>query len=651
MTTAYDRLLDKFRDHGLSVRTTGPNTSSAQAPGHSGADLSVSIRQIDGQVLVHSHSDPTEDVLAALGVTHADLFDSPRGTRYDYPDGRQVHRSPDKRFRQSGNTKGTALYRADRLVDATDICVVEGEKDVHALESLGVVATCTAMGAGKAHKADLTPLYGKTVRIIQDRDEPGSKHAEHLRQLLDGHATVLVYEPAVGKDAADHVAAGKGIADFAAVPLPAITKPSLTEPRPAEQRRHLVAPASGIRTEAQKWFWADRIPTNTVAIFAGRGGEGKTTFAFHLASEVTRGALPGSFQRSPAPVLIWSGEDRWESVIIPRLKAADADLDLVFKLGIESTIDEVSLEVTPNLPDDLPLVRAAINSVGARLVIVDPISSTMRGDLNKEADTRRTLDGLARIAEQTGAVILAIRHFNKGTGNASDKVSGSHAFRDAARAVFLFATDEDTGNRIVSQDKGNYSQHGAGSVAFQLEPVEIATDDGEMASVARVVIVGESEVSVSDIINRTPPTGDDREAHNAATSFLLDYLRSCDAEEAKAASVIKAAREAGFSEHEIKNARARSKTPKVVSRKAAFGGGWVWAIDHGHLTPTEAEQFDSLAASFQGVTEGAEEINFLKHETFDTLVTPSTEPDYCLHGVTFGARCSKCGGTATEPTA
>ena len=211
---AYNRVVDAFRREGLNVKENGHGKATAQAPGHSAADASVSITYIGDRVLVWSHSDPTDQVLSALNLTMQDLFDDPRGTSYRYDDGRFVHRSPDKKFRQSGNTKGTSLYRADRLADADVVWLVEGEQDVHALESEGVAATCTAMGAGKAHLFDLTPLHGKTVRIVRDMDEPGRAHAQQLVELLDGKATVSVWEPAAGKDAADHVAADFGIDDF-----------------------------------------------------------------------------------------------------------------------------------------------------------------------------------------------------------------------------------------------------------------------------------------------------------------------------------------------------------------------------------------------------------------------------------------------------
>lgn len=212
---AYQRVLDAFRGEGLNVKELATGKAQAQAPGHSNADFSVSITDIGDQVLVHSHSDPTEMVLESVGLVYGDLFDSPQGTTYEYPDGRQVHRSPTKQFRQSGNTKGTQLYHGDRLTTADTVYVGEGEKDVHALEALGVAATCTAMGAGKAHLFDLTPLHGKNVIVVRDLDGAGEGHAKQLVELLTGVAeSVSVVQPKAGKDAADHIAHGHGVDDF-----------------------------------------------------------------------------------------------------------------------------------------------------------------------------------------------------------------------------------------------------------------------------------------------------------------------------------------------------------------------------------------------------------------------------------------------------
>lgn len=213
MGEAFDRVCAAFRDNGLTVIEAAGGRANAQAPGHSPADRSVSIRSIEDRVLVNCFAgEPLDDVLAAVGLHMRDLFDNPTGATYRYPDGRRVHRSPEKKFTQSGNTKGRSLFRADRIGDVDTVFVVEGEQDVLAIESVGGTAVCSAMGAGCGHHADWEPLRGKRAVIVADRDKPGRDHAAKVAELLRGVAqSVRIVEAAVGKDAADHIAAGKSL--------------------------------------------------------------------------------------------------------------------------------------------------------------------------------------------------------------------------------------------------------------------------------------------------------------------------------------------------------------------------------------------------------------------------------------------------------
>ena len=114
-----------------------------------------------------------------------DLFDNRNGATYDYrgPDGRRVHRSADKQFYQSGDTKSD-LFHADRIGDASIVYIPEGEKDVLAIEAAGGVAVCSAMGAGKADKADWSALKDKHAIIIADKDKPGREHATQVANCL-----------------------------------------------------------------------------------------------------------------------------------------------------------------------------------------------------------------------------------------------------------------------------------------------------------------------------------------------------------------------------------------------------------------------------------------------------------------------------------
>ncbi|RDI65711.1 DnaB-like helicase C-terminal domain-containing protein [Nocardia pseudobrasiliensis] len=288
MTTAYERVVDAFRAHGLIVIERGTHTASAQAPGHSPADRSVSIRGIEGQVLIHSHSDDTATVLDAVGLTMPDLFDSPQGATYSYDDGRIVRRTPAKKFSQTGNTQGRSLFRASRLADVDTVFLVEGEKDVLAIESLGGTATCNAMGAGKLHLFDLTPLHGKKVVIVRDMDEIGESHARQALSLLEGRAEVTLVRPAVGKDAADHIVNGYGLQDFPPVTPPMPEGPRRLSDAVADWWTWLDAPPSQVRIFPTPWVRLNEVigggqHPKRVYIVAGRPGGGKTIGLLNLA--------------------------------------------------------------------------------------------------------------------------------------------------------------------------------------------------------------------------------------------------------------------------------------------------------------------------------------------------------------------------------
>lgn len=374
------------------------------------------------------------------------------------------------------------------------------------------------------------------------------------------------------------------------------------EKRTAEYgRRATVQWASTIQPRRQVWLWENRIPMGTASALAGRGGTGKTTYAFHLIAQVSRGTLPGTHHGSPRPCLIWSGEDEWDKVIVPRLLAADADLTKVGRLVIDTYIDGETREVTPRVPMDTGTISDTIKDTGAVLVLIDPIASTMTGDLNREADVRSAVDSLARVGQDTGAVMMFIRHFGKGGGNASDKMSGSHAFRDAVRSVFLFAPDDD--RVIVTQDKGNYAPPGEESFAFQLQSTSVPTADG-FTEVARVVDLGSSETSVGDIINRSSDTGQQDDIAEWLTELLANGP-------VKANEVYQAAHAAGYTVDQAKRAKKRMA---ILAERPVNPGPWFWQLpgqraestERAESTPDTPDACSLLPVSSEGVQQRAE---------------------------------------------
>lgn len=343
-----------------------------------------------------------------------------------------------------------------------------------------------------------------------------------------------------------------------------VTQLLLPENQPV---RAVVQFASDIQSRRQRFLWQDRMPLGVVALFAGRGGVGKSTFAIWLAVEAQHGRLPGDLEGERVTVLYVSVEDHWETQMKPRLTAAGAVMERFGKLTIESTVDAATGERVPLLPEDTAAIRDAIEQTGARLVILDPITSTISGDDHKREVVRAVLDPLAKVAAETDCVVVGIMHFNKGGGAASDKVSGSHAYRDAARAVMLFAKDEETGHVVMTQDKGNYADFGDMSIEYDLVDTVVTLDDGDLAHVAKVHVIGETSTSVGQIINRAP-------VDDEVVEWLTEYMRSCHGPVlAKQAELD--GHEAGFSRDQLKRARKRCR-PQIEAKKDGMSGPWMW---------------------------------------------------------------------------
>lgn len=399
-------------------------------------------------------------------------------------------------------------------------------------------------------------------------------------------------------------------------------------------KKLLLTPASHIKPRRQKWLWEPFkgqgvIPLGTATIVAGKGGEGKTTFMLDLAAQASRGQLSGDLYGKLLTTIIIGPEDDWDTVMVPRLMAAGTDLDRVFKIDAQTEENNLTRERSLKFPLDVDLIEQAIQETGAKIIVVDPAPSVMGGDMNKAQEVRSSYEPLIALAQKYEFSLILINHFNKGGTSVSGGLSGSHAWRDLTRSYLAFATNDETGERIFSQDKNNYGES-KGSYKFALESVDVDLGDGETSNVAKVRFLGETDETVGDLMAQGRGEDPEHEDRNAAQAFILDFIKQTETWEAKAGDVLKAGRGAGFSDMDLKNARRRSKSPKIVSRKSDFSSGWVWAIE------------DKLA---QGVTQGAVGVTVPEHDTLGTFMTPSTDltPVICkLHGTEDIEECYTC---------
>lgn len=326
--------------------------------------------------------------------------------------------------------------------------------------------------------------------------------------------------------------------------------------------------AADITMERAEWCWAGRIPKIGITLLAGGEGLGKSTVAYQVAADLTRGTLPGAHFGVPNNVFIIAAEDSWESVIVPRLKAMNANLGLIHKVDYE-TVDGRSRELT--LPVDIGGLEDRMRAMRSPLIMLDPIMSRIGGalDTHKDADVRLALEPLTAMANRVSASILGIIHINK-NGQSSDplmRIMGSRAFPAVARSI-LFVTEnpDDEDKRIMSHVKCNLGKHQP-TLAFSIEGVDVEAN-GEMIPTSRLVWEGETDMHVSQAL-----VGTNKTQVREAEEWLRDRLEAQG--KTQSAEIRKTGLAEGYSVDTLKRAAGRLG---VVFHHSGFPRVTTWEL-------------------------------------------------------------------------
>ena len=287
-----------------------------------------------------------------------------------------------------------------------------------------------------------------------------------------------------------------------------------------------LTPASAIRVRPVLWLWDGRIALGTLALVGGREGIGKSTLSYQLAADVTAGRLNGVFYSERKSVIVAATEDSWEHTIVPRLMAAGADLDRVYRVDVTTA---AGFHGSLNLPGDLRALQERIKDVDAALVLLDPLMSRLDGglDTHKDADVRQALEPLVALADCCGVSLLGLIHVNKSTS--TDPLSllmASRAFAAVARSVLFVTTDPDNeASRIVGMAKSNLGRTDLPSLTFGIEGVMVAeTIEGPVWS-SRIVWGDETDRTIREVLlQATSESADAKTATTEAMAWLADYL-------------------------------------------------------------------------------------------------------------------------------
>jgi 5S rRNA maturation endonuclease (ribonuclease M5) len=470
--------LDDVRQHG--------GYWMARCPAHDDNKASLSVaRGTEQPVVFKCHAGCDRDViLDALGLSLTDVSNprdqngqgewTPAGEAiavYDYTDEHgellyQVCRTAGKQFPQ--RTKGPdgkwkwklagvrrVPYRLPRLIaavrDSRTVYIVEGEKDVQAVERAGGVATCNPGGTGStglwAKPVFTAPFAGADVVVVADRDEPGRKHAaEVAAQLRTIAKSVTVAEPSEGKDAADHLAAGHSLDDLTAVPDSEAPGYAAIAAKYAAVNWH---EAWNLQQQETDWLFEPILEVGTVNALFAKPGTGKSLLTLEIALRLVR----------EGHVIVYVDDENRVTDLVDRLNAMGAVPDELHNLRMYSFAGLPPLDTAAG---GVHLEALAVTDE-ASLVVLDTTSRMVQGKEN-DSDTFLQLYRCSLVPlKARGITVLRLDHPGK------DETRGQRgsSAKDGDVDTVWRLTAETEGLDFRLERSKSRSGHGEGSVTLR----------------------------------------------------------------------------------------------------------------------------------------------------------------------------------------
>jgi hypothetical protein len=260
-------------------------------------------------------------------------------------------------------------------------------------------------------------------------------------------------------------------------------------------------PFAGLDARPARWLWTGRIPIGVATLVAGIPGQGKSHVCLDLGAKVSNGELPGDYHGEPSGVVVMSREDMLHETLVPRLKAAGADMARVFALPMNAGAFDVDRDMA-----ELGLV---VERESVRLVILDPLLAFAAGDGFKEAEVRRMLEPAQRLMEERRVSIVGVMHLNEDVmQDVLSRVTHSQAFTALVRSVLFVGADPDDDDdlnpaKVLAHGKSNLSRI-APSESFRIVETVVSGKDehGRPVDVVTSAVewLGESEVTAEQLV-------------------------------------------------------------------------------------------------------------------------------------------------------
>lgn len=335
---------------------------------------------------------------------------------------------------------------------------------------------------------------------------------------------------------------------------------------------------SAVQEKAIQWLWQGYIPLGAITDLCGDPAQGKSRVSYDIITRVTTGqAMPNSTTTAPpGGVVLLQAEDSVGATVKPSLQAAGADLNRIF------AYDPSKFKGQPlTLPEDMDLVKDAVKTVKAKLVVIDPTAAFFNCNPSSGQGVRKALRPLIDLAESKGLAVLLVSHMNKGNnGNPLYRASGSIQWIATVRSALRVISDpvnSDPHTHLLVQVKTNLPS--APSLSYRTVMV---------GSNIQVQWLGTSSFTARDLADN----GDDESKLYEAMEILFLILREGPRQSKE---VYEKAREEGAAKRTIERAKKALRV-KSGRMKNNYHWWWQWRLpEEGNEILTHLqEKYDAL---------------------------------------------------------
>lgn len=360
------------------------------------------------------------------------------------PDGRKPKDDPDF---------SPVPFRLPRILEnpKNTVWVVEGEKDVLRLESLGLVATCNHGGAGSWTDAHSEWLTGRNVVILPDNDDAGRKHANKVAASLSGKAANIKIVDLAGLpekgDVSDWLESGHDIDELRRIARAtnAITK--------IQTKLPVLSMTEVMDMPPVDWLIGGLIPESSLSMIFGASGSGKTFLVLSMLCSVAHGTPWFDRSASKGCAVLVAGEG--VGGLRKRLIAYHQEHGLEPNAPLLIVPRAVNLMDEGEVGDLIESIEAAAGGQNVKMIVIDTLARSMQGEADENsAQAMGTVVGqMDRLRTHFKAAVVPIHHTGKDNDRNRGGRGSSSLFGALDAAIFVGKHDDDLVEVCVQKQK------------------------------------------------------------------------------------------------------------------------------------------------------------------------------------------------------